>query len=258
MNYGALSFIFDGIPSEAFGLFLCTVGEKGVKTYEGGSSVTIHTDKTPQMDFNYLMGVEHEEMFEFTMTFASNEPKDKFDISLINNWLIGHSEYKKLQIIQEDMLDVYYNCILNDYKIVTFGNYAYAFECTVICDRPWALTNSRIYKYASPTTIMHYNNSHSNRLIYPKLTFTTNNVDATVSIVNASNKNWETKFQGLSNGETIVIDNQLQLISSSLGLRRLQNFNKHWFELVPKQNKLIVTGNVKEIIIEYNEIRKVG
>lgn len=258
MNYGALSFMFDGISSETFGLFLCSVNEKGVRTYDGGGNVTIHTDRTPQMDFNYIVGIEHDEVFEFTMTFGSKEPKDKFDISLINNWLVGHSEYKKLQIMQEDMMDVYYNCIINDYKVVTMGNYAFAFECTVICDRPWALTNTRKFKYVNPTTILHYNNSHTNKLTFPKLTFTTNAPNATVSITNTSNKNWETKFEGLSNGETIVLDNQLQLINSSLGLRRLQNFNKHWFELVPKQNKLIVTGNVKEIIIEYNEIRKVG
>lgn len=258
MNYGAFNFIFDGVPSEKFGLFLCSVNETGVKTYDGGGSIKIHTDKTPQMDFNYILGVEHEEAFEFKMTFASMEPKNKFDVSLINNWLIGHSQYKKLQIIQEDMLGVHYNCIMNDYKIVTFGNYAYAFECTVICDRPWAVTNKRKFTYQNPTTIMHFNNSHTNRLTYPILSFTTNSANATVSIVNASNNNWETRFEKLSSGETITMDNQLQLIESSLKLRRLQNFNKHWFELIPKQNKLIVTGNVKEIVITYNEIRKVG
>ena len=258
MNYGALSFIFDGIPSERFGLFLCNINETGKQTYDGGGAVKVHTDKTPSMDYNYLMGVEYEDVFEFTMTFGSMEARDKFDISLINNWLIGHSEYKKLQILQHDMTNIYYNCILNDYKVVSFGNYAYAFECTVICDRPWALGNVKKYKYTVPNTVILNNGSHSNRKTYPKLTFTTNKPNATLSIVNASNGNWETKFQGLSSGETITIDSQLELITSSLGLYRLENFNKHWLELVPRANKLIIQGDVNEILIEYNEIRKVG
>ena len=258
MNYGGLNFIFDGIPSEKFGLFLCSVNDTGVKTTEGGGTVTIHTDKTPLMDYNYLMGVEYDEVFEFTMTFGSHQPKDRFDISLINNWLIGHSEYKRLQIIQHDLTNIYYNCILNDYKIVTFGNYPYAFECNVICDRQTALGNKRSFKYSNLGEIKHMNASHSNRLTYPVLKFTTNSPDATLSIINKSNNNWETKFEGLSNGETITLDNQLQIIKSSTGLFRLENFNKHWFELVPNMNNLTVTGNVDSITIEYNEVRKVG
>ena len=258
MNYGALNFIFDGVPSEKFNLFLCNINETGAKTYDGGGTVKVHTDKTPSMDYNYVMGVEYDEVFEFKMTFGSMEAKDKFDISLINNWLIGHSEYKKLQILQHDMTNVYYNCILNDYKVVSFANYTYAFECTVICDRPWALGNTRRFKYNKLGTIIHNNGSHTNRMTYPILKFTTNAPDASLSIINESNGGWETKFEGLSDGETIIVDNQLQKISSSLGLYRLGNFNKHWLELLPRTNRLIVTGNVDEIIIEYSEVRKVG
>lgn len=257
MNYDALNFIFDGVPSEQFGLFLCNINQTGKQTYDGGGNIKIHTSKTALMDYNYLMGIEYDEMFEFKMTFGSIQPKDKFDISLINNWLIGHSEYKKLQILQHDMTHVYYNCILNDYKIVSFGNYAYAFECTVICDRPWSLGNTRTYNIKKGTSIL-LNESHTNRLTYPILSFTTNQANATVSIVNASNDNWETKFTGLSSGETITVDNQLQLITSSLGLFRLGNFNKHWLELVPRNNKLIVSGAVNEVKIKFEEIRKVG
>lgn len=257
MNYGALSFIFDGVPSEKFGLFLCNINETGKQTNEGGGNIKVHTDKTPLMDYNYLMGVEYDEVFEFKMTFGSLEPRDKFDISLINNWLIGHSEYKKLQILQHDMTNIYYNCIINDYKVVSFANYAYAFECTVICDRPWALGNNRKFKYRVGTAI-HNNCSHTNKLTYPKLTFTTNSPNAIVSIKNISNNGWETRFEGLSAGETIVVDNQLQLITSSLGLYRLGNFNKHWLELIPRVNKLEIQGNIDEIVIEYGEVRKVG
>lgn len=256
MNYTGLSFIFDGVPSEKYGLFLCNIGKGGTQTHEGGGSVKLHTDKTPSMERNFLMGTEYDEVFEFKMTFASPQPKDKFDISLINNWLIGHSTYKRLQILQYDMTNVYYNCILNDYKIISFGNFAYAFECTVICDRPWGVGNNKKFTY-NKGTIIHNNHSHTNRLTYPILKFTTIKPNATVSIVNMSNNNWETKFEGLSSGETITVDNELQLIKSSLDLHRLGNFNKHWLELLPRNNKLIISGDINEITIEYGEIRKI-
>lgn len=261
MNYYAYNFIFDGIPSEKFDLFICKMDSKGTSSEDGGGSVKIYTDKTPNMDYNYLLGIEYEDVFEFTFTFGSTSNKDRFDVSLINNWLIGHSQYKKLQILQDDMTSIYFNCILNDFKVVSFGNIPYAFECKVICDRGWALENMRTYNYnitQTPQTILHNNISHKNNITLPILEFTTNSSNATVSIINQSNDNYETKFTGLSSGETITMNCQTEIITSSMDLRRLGNFNNHWFELVPKQNKLIVTGNVSNVKIKYENVRKVG
>lgn len=261
MSYVAYNFIFDGVPSEKFDLFICNMDNKGTSQDYGGGNVKLHTDKTPSMDHNYLLGVEYDEVFEFTFTFGSYSMKDRFDISLINNWLIGHKQYKKLQILQEDMTSIFFNCIINDFKVVTFGNVPYAFECNVICDRGWGLENTKTYNYnitKTPQTILHNNTSHTNDITLPILEFTTNSSDATVSIINQSNNDYETKFINLASEETIIINCQTEIIESSMGLRRLNNFNNHWFELLPKQNKIIVTGNVSNVKIKYENIRKVG
>lgn len=259
MSYYAYDFIFDGIPSEKFDLFICSMGSSSSPEY-GGGNVKVHTDKTPSMDYNYLLSVEYEDSFEFTFTFGSRKPKDRFDISLINNWLVGHSTYKKLQILQQDMTSIYFNCIINDFKIVSIGNIPYAFECTVVCDRPWALENMKTYNYSvfDGKTIVHNNTSHKSGITLPIIEFTTNNGNATVSLTNKTNNNYETRFTGLLNGETITMNCQTEVVTSSMGFRRLGNFNNHWFELLPKQNTILVSGNVSNLKIKYENVRKVG
>lgn len=261
MNYYAYDFIFDDIPSEKFDVFICSIDKSMKSEEDGGGNVKIHTDKTFKMEYNYLLGIEHDDVFEFKFTFGSKTPKDRFDVSLINNWLIGHNHYKKLQILQEDMTSIFFNCIINDFKITSFGNLPYVFECNVICDRGWALENARTYNYnisQNPQRIAHNNTSHKNNITLPIIEFTTNNADATVSIINESNKRYETKFTGLSNGETISMNGQTEIITSSMRLRRLNNFNNHWFELVPNQNIIVVSGDVSNFKITYENVRKVG
>lgn len=261
LSYTALNFMYDGLPSERFGVFLCNISDTGLKTDDGGGNVTVHTTKTPLMDSSYLLGVEYEENFEFEFTFGSYKPKDKYDISVLNNWLIGKHKFCKLQILQLDMSSCYYNCIMTDFKIVSFGNLPFAFKCNVICDRGWALEKTSMFNYRlqrGENIIMHKNISHTNTLTYPIVEFTSNKSEGVVSIINLTNNNYETKISNLLKGEKITLDNKLQLINSSLGLLRLGNFNKHWFELVPSVNKLKIVGDIDNIKISYEGIRKIG
>lgn len=261
MSFKATRFIYDGTPSEKFDLFLCNIDKTGTDSQSGGADITVHTSKTSSMDFNYLMGIEYDQAFEFTFTFSSTEKKDRFDVSVINNWLIGKQEYKKLQIIQDDMSNIYFNCILKDFRVISFGNEPLAFECTAVCDRGWAMEEDKTYTYrinASPQIIMHNNASHKSNITLPLIEFKTNRDNATVSIRNEGNNGWETKITGLSNKEVISMDSQLELIESSMNLNRLHLFNKHWFELIPNMNKVIVTGDIEYLKITYANVRKVG
>lgn len=261
MAFKATRFIYDGTPSEKYNLFLCNINQTGTDSQSGGANVTVHTSKTAAMDYNYLMGIEYDQVFEFTFTFSSTEKKDRFDVSLINNWLIGRQEYKKLQIIQNDMNNIYFNCILKDFKVISFGNEPFAFECTAVCDRGWATEEEKTYTYkinGPEQVIMHNNASHKSNATLPTIEIKANSSNATISIKNETNNGWETKITGLSNGEVITLDSQLELIESSMDLNRLHLFNKHWFELVPKMNKLVVTGDIEYLKIKYANVRKVG
>lgn len=262
MAYPAYDFIYNGTPSEKLGLFICSIGSGRSESLAGGGNVSLITDKTLSMQRNYLLGIEYDDVFEIPLTFGSYEPVDRFSISLINNLLIGQQDYKKLQIVQDDMKSIYYNCILTDFKITTFGNLPYAFECKAICDRPWGLGNKKVERISLTDNVLKdinvINTSHTSGLTYPTLSFTTTKANSSMSIINVSNNNYETKFEGLSSGETITLNSELQIIKSSTVTYRLEKFNKHWFELLPSLNKLKIKGNSTLLTIEYDPIRKMG
>lgn len=70
---------------------------------------------------------------------------------------------------------------------------------------------------------------------------------------------YDFRFDNLSNGEIITIDNENCIITSSLSSHThlLSDFNKHWFRLLEGENEFVINGNCK-IDLEYREIRKVG
>jgi hypothetical protein len=66
-------------------------------------------------------------------------------------------------------------------------------------------------------------------------------------------------FTDLQTNEVITIQNDYQIISSSTGLKRLGNFNKHWLRFLPGKNTLHITGSVASISNTYSLIvKKVG
>lgn len=262
MNYTGYNFVFDGVPSEKYDVFLCRKeNNAGNRTDDIGSNIKYHTAKTSGMDYNYMVGMEYEDTYEFPLTFGSEHPKDEFDISVLSKWLIGHKEYKRLQILQDDLGFIYFNCYIKKFKVTTFGNLPFAFECTVVCDRGWALEKERTYNYnitQNPQTIIHNNISHKNSLTAPKIIITSNKANGEVSIKNVTNNNWETCLTGLLKDEVITMDSDTEIIESSSGLLTLGRFNKHYFELVPNQNKIIVTGDISNLKIIYSNARVVG
>ncbi len=261
MTYQALSFIYDDVPSEKFGVFLCNQ-DTGLNSFNGGGNVDIVTERASQDDVNHIVSIDYNKVFEFELMFGREEAPDKHMISLINTWLIGHQNYKELRIVQKDMSTVYYRCIMTDFEICSIGNVPYAFKCSVICDRPYGIGNTQVYTYTikdGVNNLILRNTSNTTGITLPRLTFTTNGSDeCDLKITNLNNNSYETIFTSLAENETIVLDCKLQKISSSTGARRLSNFNKHWLELVPNLNKLQVEGNVSNIKIEYKPIKKMG
>lgn len=260
MSFGALSFVFDGIPSERMGLYLLNTESKET-TITGGAKLTLYTDKTNKSYKHSLLGVSEDEPLEFKLTFGSLNPLSRYDISAIQKWLFGHKEYKKLQIIQDDMVGVYYNCILDDPEITTIGNIPYMFECTVICDSPFAWEDEKVYEYeigSLPKTIKLYNTSDVNDYTYPLVEFTSKASSNTVSLINLSNDSRETKIEGLALNEKVTMNNEFQILTTSTDLGRLKNFNKNWFELVRGENVIQVSGNIDTLKITYANARRIG
>ena len=257
----ATTFTYNGVSCKDFDLTLCASDKGLMKNDNAIGSVNYVTDKTSSMNYNYLLGAQQNDVLEFEITMMTNLEKDREWVGQVMNWLTGYNEYKKLTFDQPDMEGIYFNCIVEDVKLVTVGNMPKGFTCKIKCDRGYALEEEKVYTYnisSSPHTFTHTNTSHGHGVTLPVVEVTTSSSNATVSIVNASNNNWETKLTGLTSNEVITMDSQHEIIKSSNGVRRLANFNNHWFELVEGDNRITVTGNVSKIVIRYKNNRKVG
>lgn len=257
----ANTFTYNGISCSDFDLMLCETDKTVLKSYDAIGSVDYITDKTSTMNYNYLLGAKQDGELEFKLTMMTKLDKDRIWVGNVINWLTGHSDYKKLTFDQPDMEGIYFNCVIDSVQVITIGNDPKGFTCNVRCDRGCALEEEKTYTYnisSSPYTFTHKNTSHNHGILLPVIEITTSSTNATVSIVNASNNNWETKLTGLTNNEVIIMDSQHETIISSNDIRRLSNFNNHWFELVEGDNKINVSGNISKVVIRYKNDRKVG
>ena len=78
-----------------------------------------------------------------------------------------------------------------------------------------------------------------------------------ITITNRSDNNRVFSFTGLSPSEILTVDNSLQQISSSTDLKRMSNFNKKFFRLIPGINTIRFKGNVSSIAMTYQFVAKI-
>ena len=258
MFYG-LSFIFDGIASERYGLYIYSINGSGNDSSPSGNKISLLTDKIANGYKHEILGISEDEPLEFKITFGSFNSLTRHEVRAIHNWL-RKNEYKKLQIVQPDMSGLHYNCIMHDSVIKHIGNVPYAFEYTVTCDSQFAWEEERTYKY--PTIqdgmIRHYNDSDIPTYIRPLVKLKSSSSSNTVTIENMSNNGWVTRINNLGANEIVTIDNEDEYIGTDRRPNILQEFNHGWLELVPGMNELRITGNVVDFEITYANARRIG
>ena len=258
MGYTTLDFIFDGKSGSTYNLYLMEVGG-GNDEVDLGSSYDIITDST-SISTNYLFGMTNNKPLSFPITFMSFEPIDRFASSTIAKWLFNNKKYKKLQILEEGMEHLYYNCKLNNPKIVKIGNQLYGYKCDVVCDCQYAHQNpTKIVrpKTTNPMDVIINNNCDSNEIKYPKIKLYPNKANGVISIVNQANK-IDCKITNLIQGEIITLDSKYKIIESDRLNSNFDRFNGLFTELEQGVNRLTITGDISKIEIEYELLRSVG
>lgn len=261
MAFRALTFVFDNIPSETYELYLGQIGGGGVMSQTGSCSVELYTQTIYRKPKPYFFGTQMSSVLTFELQFLSMTKLSAIDEQNIQRWLFGHQSYKKLQICQCDMQDVYFNCFLTDPEITTVGNYPYQFKCKVICDAPWAweFPKKKVYNNLKNETLITFNNtSDDNYYMYPKLEFTLNDLTSNVSFKNTTDDNSGFTITGALPNEKFVIDCNLGIITSSSGLLRFDNFKGSFLRFLPRINKINVIGGLDNFTINYQNARKVG
>lgn len=271
MSFWGKSFTFDGVPSEQYDLRLFDPpdGESGVKESPAGSDVQIKQTWIYRRPKVFHFGNYQNTPLEFDLYAGSFDPMNGIDRSRIEKWLMGRGGYKKLQITQDDIQDVYYNVICTGASNAFVGNVQEGVKLHFICDSPWGYTFPRILTQTftgneiKNFNLTFYNDSDDYGYLKPIVSFTLNSIGNSFAITNLNdiNSNGDPNifsFTGITPGETITVDNDLKTIVSSTGLYRLDNFNKNWFRLIPGENVLNIISGIGTYTITYSLARKIG
>ena len=239
-------FIFNNIKSIDMDQYLIRTKGGAVSTpFFGGQS--IKEDRMKGKLTPYHFGTELNPI-EFTIEICPLEkewtPQMKNEIG---RWLV-HDTYKPFQTA-DDLGKFYYAIVTEMPDFQMYGNHGYI-PITFRTNSAFAWSPTYIDDFDlstnETTTIIELNNlSNINRNYRPKIEFEV--VGGTdVQIKNLSNGGEIFKFEGLTVGEVISVDNENEVIVSSLfGSNPFSKFNKNWLELVYGTNRLEVSGKIK-------------
>ena len=264
MPFYGKSFIFDGVPSEFYNLYLGQVAGEG-ESITSGSDVSLLTQKIYRRPAPYLYGVEQTPVLQFPLSAYVPGELPAPDYSKVAGWLFGQKNYKVLRICQEDMQDTYFNVFFTIPEIMRVGNIIRAFTASVICDSVWGYREPKTHTlngYTGVTmndTFEIFNESANVAYTYPtSLIITSNPFGGSVTITNVTDNNRQFIF-ALSPNEVLTINNDLQTVSSTVNDYPLESFNKHWLRLLKGNNVFTITGSITGISITTPPIEvKVG
>jgi hypothetical protein len=264
MAFWGQSFIFDGIPSENYGLRILDFKSSGTSEGNAGSDVEILEKRIFRKSKSYHFGNYFNKGLEFELTVGSFNPLTGVDRSVIEGWLLGRGSYLKLQIVEDDIADCYLDTIFTSATNYYVGNVQQGVTLKGISNSPWFYTfpQTLTYNFAGNEIknfyFDFYNSSADQSYLFPEVEFTLNSIGNSMSISNANDSNREFLFSSVLPGETITVNNLLQTIVSSTGLLRLTNFNKNWLRFVKGRNYLHVISGIGELKITYQFARKIG
>jgi hypothetical protein len=254
MSFYASEFIYNGVPSSNFGL---TISDTNVSDELSlpGANVSIISQEIYRKPKVYLFGVKQTPVLTIPISIFKYPEITAEEASVVSKWLFGQMDYKKLQIVQPDMQNIYYNCILTDPQIIKIGNIIRGFRATITCDSPYAWEFPKKIRYNYPfnnyyiETVAKINNSSdSPDYIYPKMNIAINIFGGSVKLINHTDNNRIFEITNLEQGEVLDIDNNMQTLKSSFYINHLKDlYNYNWFRYVPGLNYVTISGNIEYV-----------
>ena len=181
MSFYGTSMIFDGIACEEMGLVMYDFDNQKQDETAFTSNLSILEDRIESRYRSLFYGGSVNEPLTFTMVLCASEdrayrdePFDRWDLQKIASWLTGHTEYKWLNIVQPDMEQFRYKCIITDLKAVEIAGQKWGFSCKVTCDSPYAymLPKTYIFDVEGSLACSLFSESTHNGYYYPIIDIT--------------------------------------------------------------------------------------
>lgn len=209
------------------------------------SERNINEVKIRNNDKPYFFYVEREPL-TLNLNFIFEETWNKKLIKEIARWL--DVDYYKELYFSDDITRIFYAMPINDINLIHNGLQQGYLKLTMRCDSPYSYSpiyESQIYDLSNNTsgTIIEFNNlgdKNCNPILYIQKVGI-----GSFAIYNLSNNNSEFLLTSLYDNEILTIYNEEEIIESSTGLYRYNNFNNNYLSLPVGYNKLKVVGNCK-------------
>lgn len=252
-------FIYNKIPSEIYNVSLVFLDENYTNR-PSGSGVEMITDTIRRNAQVVYLDATQQPPLEFGIEVVFETPVDIFVLTQVKDWLGGEVSFKQLQICADYFNTYYFNCYIQLEEDLIFNGGYRGVKAKVICDAPWSWQFPERLTYDlesnKSNTIYFDNLSADSEPMRPVMEFTMLD-DGNLTLENLTT-NRTTKFTGLSQGETIRFDSLNAIIESSMGLRRVSNFNKVFPKMIKGENKIIVTGPINKLVFIYQNAKRIG
>ncbi len=188
--------------------------------------------------------------------YANGSPVlERNRLSKIRHWLFDKTKFAKLQILTDDMRDMYFMAIFKDVEDIEAGGDVYGFKATVLCDTTGAYEEKNITKTSSGSLTFPIQCLQDG--IYEVMpTYIINMIDSDVTIkVNGI----DMIINSVTPGSTITIDTEKLIAKSSEGDNLYTNnrFNRVFPTFVFGRNIISVDGKCK-LTVNYKMVREVG
>ena len=261
-KYFGCEFVFDSIPSRNYDLRIMDFQSSGVDSEDVGSEVDIVQKTIYRRSRPYFYGRSTNKNLEFDLTIGSADPISADDRSIINKWMLGRMDYLPFQIIQSDMSSIIFYVIFDKASAKYVGNVNRGMSFHGICRDPWGFEEQKtLIKTYSVSAIVNetwnfMNLSANSDYLKPTLSFTMAGIGTYLNLTNITDNSRIFSFTGLSALETMTVDNDREIISSSTGLMRMSNFNKKFFRLIPGLNQITIDGGITNLTTIYQFVKK--
>lgn len=239
-------FSYDGVSSSYYGVY-AVHPTGGLVQGQYGINRSIISEKIPNNSLPNFFGIE-EEVLKFKIYLYAENGWDYDKRKAVSQWLFKN-DYKPF--ISADNPQVVYECMVTGSSLFSLaGDLQGYIEIEFTCNAPYGWSNWSTIGYdlsynEDVVGIQILNNCNLNDyIVYPEVEFMLSG-STSLSLINLSDGARETKFQNLTDGETIYFDNKKKIIKTNLsGTYRYANFNGKWLKLVMGYNNIQVIGKV--------------
>lgn len=245
MTINEMHFSYAGQSSKEFGVIMCNFDNSSSSSNDESSNLI--TTKTPFKEtWDYLYKEDAEPLkYNITVAKENGECITSADQRLLKKWLCKNKR-NWLQIEQDDLLDVWYYCILINPTPINAGNETAGFQFEVICDcnHAWSHLFKKTYSTENGKSFNHfYISDYDDYILYPTLKISPLS-NGNISITNLTT-NTKVFIANCIKSEIITLDCKNDIFTSSENRVLLDYWNKGFLEFIDGNNKLVFEGSFK-------------